>query len=200
MGARLRRHATSRASDGSKLWVPFSQTREAEKPERVLDGIRRAAHRRGTAGRVGGNCPPSRAPKQWGTPDAFGPADALFPTTASTGGGSFGTRSGAGAATTARRLNQGSAPDQPRLPPPLRHRPRRPSRPRPRPEHATAHGSGGIVWHDHIGGGFARYSVDEKWHVPHFEKMLYDNAQLAGTFARPHGRHCPKRPRATVPP
>ena len=41
---------------------------------------------------------------------------------------------------------------------------------------------GGI--HDHIGGGFARYSVDEKWHVPHFEKMLYDNAQLAGTFAR----------------
>ena len=41
---------------------------------------------------------------------------------------------------------------------------------------------GGI--HDHIGGGFARYSVDEKWHVPHFEKMLYDNAQLAGTYAR----------------
>jgi len=41
---------------------------------------------------------------------------------------------------------------------------------------------GGI--HDHIGGGFSRYSVDEKWHIPHFEKMLYDNAQLAGTFAR----------------
>jgi uncharacterized protein YyaL (SSP411 family) len=41
---------------------------------------------------------------------------------------------------------------------------------------------GGI--HDHIGGGFARYSVDEKWHVPHFEKMLYDNAQLACTYAR----------------
>ena len=41
---------------------------------------------------------------------------------------------------------------------------------------------GGI--HDHIGGGFARYSVDEKWHVPHFEKMLYDNGQLAATFAR----------------
>ena len=40
---------------------------------------------------------------------------------------------------------------------------------------------GGI--HDHIGGGFARYSVDEKWHVPHFEKMLYDNAQLARTYA-----------------
>jgi uncharacterized protein YyaL (SSP411 family) len=34
--------------------------------------------------------------------------------------------------------------------------------------------------HDHLGGGFARYSVDEFWHVPHFEKMLYDNAQLAG--------------------
>lgn len=35
---------------------------------------------------------------------------------------------------------------------------------------------GGI--HDQIGGGFARYSVDADWHVPHFEKMLYDNAQL----------------------
>ncbi|SFM39628.1 thioredoxin domain-containing protein [Salibacterium qingdaonense] len=33
--------------------------------------------------------------------------------------------------------------------------------------------------YDHIGGGFARYSVDEKWLVPHFEKMLYDNALLA---------------------
>jgi uncharacterized protein YyaL (SSP411 family) len=32
--------------------------------------------------------------------------------------------------------------------------------------------------HDHLGGGFHRYSVDERWHVPHFEKMLYDQAQL----------------------
>lgn len=39
---------------------------------------------------------------------------------------------------------------------------------------------GGI--HDHLGGGFARYSTDERWHVPHFEKMLYDNAQLAVNF------------------
>lgn len=31
---------------------------------------------------------------------------------------------------------------------------------------------------DHIGGGFHRYSVDEYWHVPHFEKMLYDNPQV----------------------
>jgi uncharacterized protein YyaL (SSP411 family) len=37
---------------------------------------------------------------------------------------------------------------------------------------------GGI--YDHLGGGFARYSVDERWLVPHFEKMLYDNAQLVG--------------------
>ena len=36
--------------------------------------------------------------------------------------------------------------------------------------------AGGI--HDHLGGGFARYSVDERWLVPHFEKMLYDNALL----------------------
>jgi uncharacterized protein YyaL (SSP411 family) len=40
---------------------------------------------------------------------------------------------------------------------------------------------GGI--YDHIGGGFARYSVDGLWHVPHFEKMLYDNAQLISLYA-----------------
>ena len=33
--------------------------------------------------------------------------------------------------------------------------------------------------HDHVGGGFHRYSVDERWFVPHFEKMLYDQAQIA---------------------
>jgi uncharacterized protein len=36
--------------------------------------------------------------------------------------------------------------------------------------------------HDHIGGGFHRYSVDRYWHVPHFEKMLYDQAQLAAAY------------------
>jgi uncharacterized protein YyaL (SSP411 family) len=40
--------------------------------------------------------------------------------------------------------------------------------------------SGGI--HDQLGGGFARYSVDETWTVPHFEKMLYDNALLARAY------------------
>lgn len=40
---------------------------------------------------------------------------------------------------------------------------------------------GGI--YDHIGGGFARYAVDGVWHVPHFEKMLYDNAQLISLYA-----------------
>ena len=38
--------------------------------------------------------------------------------------------------------------------------------------------------YDPLGGGFARYSVDARWHVPHFEKMLYDNAQLMGLYAR----------------
>lgn len=38
--------------------------------------------------------------------------------------------------------------------------------------------------YDQIGGGFHRYSVDEKWLVPHFEKMLYDNAQLAKVYLR----------------
>src|SRR5205809_5016669 len=36
--------------------------------------------------------------------------------------------------------------------------------------------------HDHLGGGFHRYSVDRHWHVPHFEKMLYDQAQLAVAY------------------
>ena len=40
---------------------------------------------------------------------------------------------------------------------------------------------GGI--YDHLGGGFARYSVDERWLVPHFEKMLYDNAQVLELLA-----------------
>ncbi len=39
---------------------------------------------------------------------------------------------------------------------------------------------GGI--YDHLGGGFARYSTDERWLVPHFEKMLYDNAQLVPAY------------------
>ncbi len=54
--------------------------------------------------------------------------------------------------------------------------------------------AGGI--HDQLGGGFARYSVDAEWLVPHFEKMLYDNAQLANLYLDAHlvspeaaGRH-----------
>jgi uncharacterized protein YyaL (SSP411 family) len=42
--------------------------------------------------------------------------------------------------------------------------------------------SGGV--YDQVGGGFARYSTDAAWHVPHFEKMLYDNAQLAQLYVR----------------
>ena len=41
--------------------------------------------------------------------------------------------------------------------------------------------NGGI--YDHIGGGFARYSTDASWKVPHFEKMLYDNAQLISLYS-----------------
>ena len=41
---------------------------------------------------------------------------------------------------------------------------------------------GGI--YDHVGGGFHRYSVDRFWHIPHFEKMLYDNGQLLSVYAR----------------
>ncbi|SDS24194.1 hypothetical protein SAMN04515667_1730 [Formosa sp. Hel1_31_208] len=42
--------------------------------------------------------------------------------------------------------------------------------------------NGGI--YDQIGGGFSRYSVDERWHIPHFEKMLYDNAQLVSLYSK----------------
>jgi len=41
---------------------------------------------------------------------------------------------------------------------------------------------GGIF--DQIDGGFSRYSVDKKWHIPHFEKMLYDNAQLVSLYSK----------------
>ncbi len=54
----------------------------------------------------------------------------------------------------------------------------------------TRMAAGGI--RDHAGGGFHRYSVDARWLVPHFEKMLYDNALIAGALVRGHllgGRH-----------
>src|ERR1051326_4960661 len=58
---------------------------------------------------------------------------------------------------------------------------------RPAPEHIIittlkkmAHGG----MYDQIGGGFHRYSVDARWLVPHFEKMLYDNALLARLYTR----------------
>jgi uncharacterized protein YyaL (SSP411 family) len=42
--------------------------------------------------------------------------------------------------------------------------------------------NGGI--YDHVGGGFSRYATDAKWHVPHFEKMLYDNGQLVSLYSK----------------
>ena len=45
----------------------------------------------------------------------------------------------------------------------------------------TSMAQGGI--YDHLGGGFARYTTDSKWLVPHFEKMLYDNAQLISLYS-----------------
>jgi uncharacterized protein len=48
--------------------------------------------------------------------------------------------------------------------------------------HHTLHKMAQGGMYDHIGGGFARYSTDARWLVPHFEKMLYDNAQLARVY------------------
>ncbi len=45
---------------------------------------------------------------------------------------------------------------------------------------------GGVF--DHLAGGFSRYSTDVKWHVPHFEKMLYDNAQLISLYAKAYAK------------
>jgi hypothetical protein len=61
-----------------------------------------------------------------------------------------------------------------------------PSRPSLEPVCATldAMAAGGI--HDHLGGGFHRYTVEASWSVPHFEKMLHDNAQLLALYARAH--------------
>ena len=58
--------------------------------------------------------------------------------------------------------------------------------------------AGGI--YDHLGGGFARYSVDARWLVPHFEKMLYDNALLAGAYLDAYlvTRRRELRPRASA--
>ncbi len=49
---------------------------------------------------------------------------------------------------------------------------------------ATLHAMARGGMYDQLAGGFARYSVDRGWVVPHFEKMLYDNAQLLGVYAR----------------
>jgi uncharacterized protein len=64
-------------------------------------------------------------------------------------------------------------------------------------EHTLEHICEGGIY-DHLGGGFSRYSVDERWLVPHFEKMLYDNAQLLELLALAHarGRHPLYRQRA----
>jgi len=55
---------------------------------------------------------------------------------------------------------------------------------------------GGI--HDHLGGGFARYATDQKWLVPHFEKMLYDNALLAHLYSEMYQITKDERHLATV--
>lgn len=52
--------------------------------------------------------------------------------------------------------------------------------------------------HDHLGGGFFRYSVDERWEIPHFEKMLYDNALLLGLYSQAYAAQGDARLRAAA--
>lgn len=56
--------------------------------------------------------------------------------------------------------------------------------------------NGGI--YDHLGGGFFRYSVDEQWYVPHFEKMLYDNAQLISLYTNAYKHFADENYRTVV--
>lgn len=56
--------------------------------------------------------------------------------------------------------------------------------------------NGGI--YDHLGGGFFRYSVDEQWYVPHFEKMLYDNAQLISLYTNAYKHFADENYRSVV--
>ena len=148
----------------------------AEKPERVLEYAEQLTAGVQQAELV--DVPPLEGAKAWGTPDAFGPADALL------------LDDGIDRWRQLWDTRWGGNDRAPKFPIPtnldfLLHYGT------VRDDQATLDHAlntllhmerGGI--HDHIGGGFARYSVDEKWHIPHFEKMLYDNAQLAGTFAR----------------
>lgn len=60
----------------------------------------------------------------------------------------------------------------------------------------TAMADGGI--YDQIGGGFSRYAVDPYWHVPHFEKMLYDNAQLISLYSEAYQQQPNDRYRQVV--
>jgi uncharacterized protein YyaL (SSP411 family) len=63
-------------------------------------------------------------------------------------------------------------------------------------EWARGMAEGGI--YDHLGGGFARYSVDAKWLVPHFEKMLYDQAQLLGIYGAVYAMAASERAREVI--
>jgi hypothetical protein len=66
----------------------------------------------------------------------------------------------------------------------LRHHDRHPDDPdAPRLLRTTLHAMADRGLHDHLDGGFHRYCVDDRWDIPHFEKMLYDNAQLLGVYA-----------------
>ena len=148
----------------------------AEKPERVLEYAEQLTAGVQQAELV--DVPPLEGAKAWGTPDAYGPADALL------------LDDGIDRWRQLWDTRWGGNDRAPKFPIPtnldflLHYGTVRSD------QAALDHAlntllhmeRGGI--HDHIGGGFARYSVDEKWHIPHFEKMLYDNAQLAGTFAR----------------
>jgi uncharacterized protein YyaL (SSP411 family) len=91
----------------------------------------------------------------------------------------------------------GPNPRQPKFPEPsnlvfLLERARTKDASREKSERAREMLLGTLTWmslggiRDHLGGGFHRYSVDRYWQIPHFEKMLYDNAQLAGVYAEAH--------------
>ena len=139
--------------------------------DRTDRGLARPARRRTTCGRVG-----ARAPRPARSPSRRRRADRAMTSTPPSQSLAGGLRRGAWRL---RRRAEVPAEHGARAAPPPHRRARRGAM---LDRTLEAMARGGI--HDQLGGGFARYSVDAAWVVPHFEKMLYDNAQLVGLYAR----------------
>ena len=184
---RLADVACSSTPDGSPFFggTYFPDTPRHGMPSfrQVLEGVRRGVDRRSgpRSTRPAARLVEALAEQQGG---AAGAAEAALPgPEVLAPGGRCGSRPQFDAA----HGGWGRAPEVPpadddRVPAAaLRRVGRRAARSRSRRASLDAMAAGGI--HDQLGGGFHRYATDARWLVPHFEQMLYDNAQLARVYA-----------------